>query len=337
MAARFFPRNCQSPPMFGKLIGIAENAFLETVRQPVYLVLLGVTAFLLVLNVALAAFTLDDDDKLLMDLGLSTLLLSGMFLAAFSAAGVLSREIEDKTALTVISKPVSRALFLGGKYLGLLAALLVALYLNFLVFTLAQRHAVLQTSADPWDLPVIVFGFGGLLLVLLTAGFCNYFNDMEFSSTTVALAVPMLTVSVLLVGSFNEKFEVQPFWHGMIGGKAILAVLLIACAILILAAVALAASTRLGQVATLLVCAVVLATGLVSNYLLGRHAEQSTVAAALYSVIPNLSVFGVEEALHSDEVHVPLSYVGLAAAYSALYALGALLVGVALFQRREVG
>ncbi len=323
--------------MMAKLFGIAANSFTETIRQPIYLVILGVTAFLMIMNVGLAAFTLDDDDVLLMDLGLSTLLLSGMFLAAFSAAGVLSREIENKTALTVVSKPVGRMTFLGGKYLGLLGALVVAFYLTFLMFTLAQRHAVLQTSADPWDLPVIYFGFGGVLLVLAVAAFCNYFYDMEFSSTTVALAVPVLTAAVFLTGAFNEKFEVQTYWNGMIHGQVIAAAFLVLCGVLLLAAVALAASTRLGQIATLLSCAVVLVLGLISDYAFGRHADQSIVALTLYKLVPNLSLIGVTQALHSDEVIVPFKYVWMTASYCALYAVAALCVGAALFQRREVG
>ena len=91
--------------MFQRFYTVALNTFVETIRQPIYGVILLATATLLILNVSLAAFTLDDDDRLLLDLGLSTLLLSGLFLSAFSAAGVLSREIENKTVLTVISKP----------------------------------------------------------------------------------------------------------------------------------------------------------------------------------------------------------------------------------------
>ena len=97
--------------MFTRFLGIAGNSLTETIRQPIYGILLLVTAFLLVLNLSLAGYTFDDDNKLLKDLSLSTLLLCGLFLAAFSAAGVLSREIENKTVLTVVSKPVGRPVF----------------------------------------------------------------------------------------------------------------------------------------------------------------------------------------------------------------------------------
>jgi ABC-2 type transport system permease protein len=112
--------------MFTKFLAIAHNTFTETIRQPVYGLILLVTAGMMYSCIAFAGFSLDDDDKLLKEFGLSTLLMGGLFLAAFSAAGILAGEIENKTVLTVISKPIGRALFILGKFLGLVAALTIA-------------------------------------------------------------------------------------------------------------------------------------------------------------------------------------------------------------------
>jgi len=125
--------------MFSRFWGIVTNSFTETIRQPIYGILLLVTIGMLVFNVAISGYTMDDDNKLLKDLGLSTLLLSGLFLAAFSSAGILSREIENKTVLTVISKPVSRPLFLSAKFTGLAGALGLAFYLTGIAFLLCMR------------------------------------------------------------------------------------------------------------------------------------------------------------------------------------------------------
>src|SRR5690606_29714011 len=115
--------------MFNKLWAVTVNSFTETIRQPIYGILVLVTVGLLVFNVGIAGYTLEDDNKLLKDLGLSTLLLSGLFISAFSASGILSQEIENKTVLTVVSKPISRPVFLLGKFAGLAGALAVAFYL----------------------------------------------------------------------------------------------------------------------------------------------------------------------------------------------------------------
>ena len=85
------------------LFTIARNAFLESIRQPIHAVLVCVGLLALLLNVNIAAYTLEDDNKLLIDLGLSTLFLAGLLLAAFTATSVLSREIENKTCLLYTS------------------------------------------------------------------------------------------------------------------------------------------------------------------------------------------------------------------------------------------
>ena len=150
-----------------KLYAVARTTFTETVRQPIYAVIIGLTWLMLVMNVALSAFSLDDDNKLLQDLGLSTLLISGLMLSAFCASGVISGEIEDKTVLTVISKPVSRVIFLLGKFIGLNTALFMAYYLCSVVFLLTVRHKVMQTVRDEFDVPVIVFGVTAFALAMV--------------------------------------------------------------------------------------------------------------------------------------------------------------------------
>jgi len=325
--------------VISKLLSIARNTFTETIRQPIYGVVLMVTAGLLVLNLALAAFTLEDDNKLLKDLGLSTLLLSGLFLAAFSATGVLTREIENKTVLTVISKPVARPVFILGKFLGLAAALGVGFYLCSLVFLMTVRHRVLQTATDPYDMPVIVFGLGAVAVALAVAGFCNYFYGMQFGSTSVALLVPLTSAAMALICLIDKDWHIQRFGKDFLDGQILAATALIFLAVLVLAAVALAASTRLGPVATLVICTAALLMGLTSDSLLGRWQEGTDVAwlaRAAYRALPNIGFFWVADAL-TAEYTVGADYVGLACLYALLYVGALLLIAVALFQKRQLG
>jgi hypothetical protein len=336
--------------MFQRIYAIALNAFVETIRQPLYGVILLTTTLLMVLNVSLAAFTLDDDNKLLLDLGLSTLLLSGLFLSAFSASGVLSQEIENKTVLTVISKPVSRPLFVLGKYAGLAAALWLAFYLSFLVFVLSIRHGVLQRASDPWDAPVLVLGVGSLLASVLISGFCNYFYGKDFPTMVMAVLTPLLTMAVLLVGKFDEHWKVIPFGSNYIGGQVVIAAYLVLLAIMITAAVALAASTRLGQLMTLVICSAVVGLGVISDNVFGKYEqlEQTTslwanptslVAGLAYRVVPNINFFWVIDGLNAgtEKTTVTLTYIIYATAYATLIVMGVLSIAVAAFQKREVG
>ena len=315
--------------MFQRLYAVAANTIVETIRQPIYGVILLVTAILLILNVSLAGFTLEDDNKLLLDLGLSTLLLSGLFLAVFSASGVLSREIENKTVLTVISKPISRPVFIVGKFLGLLGALVIAFYLSTLVFILTMRHGVLQNSSDPWDAPVLTLGFGSVLLALFVGGFRNYFYVLT----------PLLTASVLLIGKFDEHWDVIPFASNFVGGQVILAAGLVLLMVMITTAVALAASTRFGQLMTLVICTGVLGLGIVADYAFGQYEETSMLAAVAYRMIPNAGPFWIIDGLHAgtEQTIVPLRYVGYVTLYALLQTTGILAIAVAAFQKRELG
>ena len=319
-----------------KLWGIAGNSFTETVRQPIYGVILLVTTGLLILNVGISGYTLDDDNKLLKDLGLSTLLMSDLFLAAFSAAGILSREIENKTVLTVVSKPVSRPLFLVAKFLGLSGALLLAFYLSTIVFLLTMRHKVMERASDEYDLPVILFGFGAVLACVLVAAFCNYLYDMHFASTAIALALPLMSLALALVALIGPHWEIQPFGQDFMDGQLIGACLLVFAMLLILTAVAVAVSTRFGEVATLTICTAVLLGGLVSDTLFGQYRETYLVAKVAYWLAPNLAFLWVTDAL-TQQNDITLRYVGTAFGYSILLVVAYLSIGVAAFQKREVG
>ena len=87
--------------------------------------------------------------------------------------------------------------------------------------------------------------------------------------------------------------------------------------------------------------------GLTSDYFLGQHhlAEKglleqpgfsSMVAWVGYRIIPNLGVFWVADAIDMGK-DLGAGYMFSALAYAALYIVAILLIGVAIFQRREVG
>src|SRR5438094_4150527 len=71
-------------------------------------------------------FTFDEDVKMVRELGYDTIMLAAVVFSVVAASMSISEEIEGRTAVTVMSKPVSRRHFLLGKFAGsLLAALLM--------------------------------------------------------------------------------------------------------------------------------------------------------------------------------------------------------------------
>jgi hypothetical protein len=324
---------------------IARHAFLESIRQPVFTVLILTGMLALVMNVNLAAFTFEDDNKILVDLGLSTLLLGGLVLAASTATTVLTREIESRTVLTVISKPLPRPALVIGKYLGVAAALTVGLWSLAAVFLLTVRHRVPSSATDTegFDGPVIVFGTLAVLGAVAIAAAANYLRGRPFGSTFAVVQAVTATAAVMIVSCMNRDWQLQSLLTDF-DPHVIIAVLLIVEAALVLAAVAIAASTRLGTVMTLLTCVLVLLTGLVSEYFLGSIVAGSTntrpwaswLAWPFYAAIPNMQFFWTADALTQGQT-VSLAHVGSVTLYAGSMIVVLLSLAVALFQGRDVG
>src|SRR5579863_6297586 len=104
---------------------IARATTKEALRQPVFIMLLLISILMLVLNTFVPFFSLGDDVKMLEICGLATILISGMLLAIWTSSMSIADEIEGKTAMTLLSKPITRRQFVVGKFVGIQAAVLV--------------------------------------------------------------------------------------------------------------------------------------------------------------------------------------------------------------------
>jgi hypothetical protein len=114
------------------------------------------------------------------------------------------------------------------------------------------------------------------------------------------------------------------------------AAVLILFALLILAAVALACSTRLDTVPTLAVCSALFIAGLMGDYLFKAAADAGSFwAKTAYALIPNWQQFWLADALE-DKKSIPWSYVAKAAVYMFTCISAALAAGVWLFEDREL-
>lgn len=328
-----------------QLLAIARNTFFESIRQPVVLVVSVAAIILIVLSNPFSAWTMADDQRMFVDVGLSTVFLSTAILASFIATNVLSREIENRTVLTVVSKPVPRPAFIVGKFLGVSASMLVALLVLGLVFALVEVHGTLQTARDPFHLPVILFGLGAVALSVAAGAWMNFFYGRSFPAWTLGLGVPFLALAYLLSLFFDAEFNSVPI-STQFEGEVWKALVLIALATLVLNAVAIAASTRLGQVLTLLIVVGVFVMGLLSDWMLGRALLEAGAAPSgglrtsilwtCRAALPNFQLFWLSDAI-TQKKPIPLDYLATAVPYALALVTGLLALATMLFQRREVG
>ena len=107
-------------------------------------------------------------------------------------------------------------------------------------------------------------------------------------------------------------------------------------AAVIIAALAVAISSRFNIVVTLSACVGLFLLGLTSDYIFGRFAATHLWARIGRSLVPNLQVFWISDAIYEGSV-VPLKYMAVSGLYTLCYTTAILALAVALFQRRQVG
>jgi ABC-2 type transport system permease protein len=317
-----------------QFITIAVNAFMELVRQPVFLLLMTASSVFQIFLATPYYFAFGDEPKLVKNSVLAVMLLAGLFGAVLNASASLAREIRSGTVLAVLSKPVGRAQFLLAKYTGLVAALTLSTYVNLVAALVASRMTF--DAYGSTDMAALGIFAAGVVAGYVLGGFSNYFLRRPFVSNAVFALVLTVTAAAFVIIQFTEQKQTMGAMSS-VDWRMVPAALLILFALWILAALALACSTRFDMIPTLAICSAFFLVGLMSDYLFGRPAERGEWwASMLYTVTPNWQLFWVADLLETGKSGFPWSYVGKALAYVVCYVGAALAVAVMLFEEREL-
>jgi ABC-type transport system involved in multi-copper enzyme maturation permease subunit len=315
---------------------IATNAFMELVRQPIYLLLMTASALFIVFLSSIYYFGFGDDPKLVKDSCLAVMLLVGLFGAVLGAAASVAHEIRSGTALAVLAKPVARLQFLLAKYAGVALALALLSFTNLLASLLASRMAF--DAYGSTDYLALGSFAGAIVIAYLAAAFSNYFLRRPFVADAVFSVVALMVVAFVGINALSKEGDWQT-WAKGVDWRLVPAAILILLALLLLAGIAVACATRFDLIPTLAICSAVFLLGLMSDYLFGRLSEATNwtghVGSVLYTVVPNWQLFWLADALESKKT-LPWAYVGRAVGYVVGY-LGAMLaLALVLFEDREL-
>src|SRR5215213_7909706 len=115
---------------------IIRHTFLEAILQPIFTLLLALGAAILLIFGLLPFFTLGEDTVMFKSVGLDVILLLVLISTLFATSRSIFEEIEDRTMLTLMSKPVRKWEVLLGKYLGIVTAAAVAVAVLGLILVL---------------------------------------------------------------------------------------------------------------------------------------------------------------------------------------------------------
>jgi ABC-type transport system involved in multi-copper enzyme maturation permease subunit len=183
---------------------IALSTATEAIRQPAFWVLTGLAALWLCVSIFLPYFTFNEDIKMYKDTGLATISLVALILALLTASSVVAEEIEGKTAVTLLSKPINRRQFILGKYLGIelgVLAMFVILSGVFLAGVYYKAAYDFRESAGTSE--ELREGFSHLAQVLpgLVLGFFEV-SILAAISVAISTRLPMLANLVVCLSIF---------------------------------------------------------------------------------------------------------------------------------------
>jgi len=317
-----------------QFIAIAANAFMELIRQPIFLILMTSSALFEVGLSCVSYFGFGDEPKMVKTSVLAVMLLAGLFSAVLSASASLAREIRSGTALAVMAKPVGRTKFLLAKYAGLALSLVVLTYVNCVAALLATRMTF-DAYGDA-DTPGFVIFCSSLVLAYAMGGLTNYFMRRPYVSDTVLAVVVMVTVAFIVLHFVPRAAQRAENEFVGLDWRVVPASALILMALLILAALALACSTRLEVIPTLSACSALFLLGLVSDYFWGSRATHGSFwASVLYTVTPNWQLFWVSDLLEGKGP-IPIIYLAKALGYTVGYVGAVLAMALVFFEDREL-
>lgn len=290
---------------------ILRHTFFETIVQPIYSLLLAIGGAILILFASLPYFTLGEDTLMFKAVGLDVILLLVLVATLFATSKSIYEEIEDRTMLTLMSKPVHKWEVLVGKYLGIILAALMSVAILGVVFLIGTwlripgDYQLKASSLDPTSIQQLkdtrlmhlVGELAGLVLVWLQV--CVLAAIGVALSTRFSLVVNLPAVIMIYIAGNLARF--LPPVRGVAGDMNPLVAVLWA----------------LSQVFPFLQI-----FDFREHTVFGRIAVPGTQFAAEAGTISMTLLWG---------------YVGVAALYAIAFSAFALSAGMLSFARRELG
>ncbi len=187
-----------------KTFTIALATAKEAVRQPAYYVLAFLASMSLLCSIFVPYFTFGEDIKMYKDTGLTTISFAALLLALLTASSTVAEEIEGKTAVTLLSKPINRRQFIVGKFLGIEMAVLGLFVVLGAFFAMGVYY---KTGYDLREMTGtaedMAKKFGQILQIMpgLALGFLEV-TVLTAVSVAISTRVPMLVNLVVTITVF---------------------------------------------------------------------------------------------------------------------------------------
>ncbi len=205
---------------------VALATIKNEIAQPLFVVLTLIGTFLIVLFVFLSFYTFGEDIKLLKECGIVVIMLLAAFQGIWSASSSISEEIEGRTALTVLSKPIQRRSFLLGKFLGIFwVVTLLFVILGTVELAAVAYKPIYEARENSLEMPSwqdchreMVATVPGLVLGLMQATILSTFSVAlatrlpQLANIAVCFAIYVVGhLATAIVSGANEGFPIVKF------------------------------------------------------------------------------------------------------------------------------
>ncbi len=183
--------------MFNSIILIAKNTFREILRDKILYALIIISILMLGFASAMAELSFAEQAKITMDFTIVVLNISVVIISIFLGAQLLSREVENKTLLTLLTHPVARTEFLIGKVLGIFCIVIcLTVFFSIILFLQSSYYEY----GSPGQLLIIMYGIllESLIMLSLTI-FLSCFLRVSLVVTA--------SIAIYLVGHWMESLR----------------------------------------------------------------------------------------------------------------------------------
>ncbi len=321
-----------------RIWAIAINTFREAVRDRVLYGVVGFATAILLFTLALAQLSLNQQERVVHDVGLASISIFSVVVAVFLGSSLLYKEIEKKTLYVILPKPIERHEFLIGKYVGItLTAMVFMAIMGSLQMGIAVAQRSMAAEPSPPGKPELAYIALGLVIatILASLGMLRTRSKHPRSISLTILLLP-LSLTVFTIAALCASSA------GVAVGPVLAALCLDVGEVLVVAAIAMLFSSFSTPFLT--------GALTIGVWMMGRSAgEMATMNSSalpdfvrtflrgLSWIVPNLNLFVPPHRALTESVlgSTPAEYVLHAMGYAVFYAAILITLACSVWRKRD--
>jgi ABC-type transport system involved in multi-copper enzyme maturation permease subunit len=183
--------------MFNRISGVALNTFRESIRDKVLVTLIVFAIIVMGSARVIQPLALGEEAKVIKDLGLSAITLFCVLISILVGGRIVYKEVEKRTIYIMLAKPVRRWEFILGKYVGLMAVLVVSVSVMTVAFY--AMMLILGVGAPVYLLLAVLMTLFQLAILTAVA--------VMFSTFATPITGAVFTFAVYFVGHLTRDLK----------------------------------------------------------------------------------------------------------------------------------